>query len=81
MSVDQVMSVVGYFVLLAIGYALSRNRKAVQLKLVLWGVGLQWLMAALLLMLIFMKSHISEAVAPARISHIERIILRKPVEV
>jgi len=49
MSVDQVMSVVGYFVLLAIGYALSRNRKAVRLKLVLWGVGLQWLMAALLL--------------------------------
>jgi CNT family concentrative nucleoside transporter len=49
MSVDQVMSVVGYFALLAIGYALSRNRKAVQPKLVLWGIGLQWLMAALLL--------------------------------
>ena len=49
MSVDQVMSVVGYFVLLAIGYALSRNRKAVKLKLIAWGVGLQWLLAALLL--------------------------------
>lgn len=49
MSVDQVMSIVGYFVLLAIGYALSRNRKAVKLKLIAWGVGLQWLLAALLL--------------------------------
>ncbi len=49
MSVDQVMSVVGFVVLLGVGYALSRDRKAVKLKLVLWGVGLQWLMAVLLL--------------------------------
>ncbi len=49
MSFPQVMSVVGFFVMLAIGYALSRNRKAVQLKVVLWGVALQWLMAVLLL--------------------------------
>ena len=49
MSLDQGMSVVGYFVLLCVGYALSRNRKAVQLRMVLWGVGLQWLMAVLLL--------------------------------
>ncbi|MBA3546085.1 MAG: NupC/NupG family nucleoside CNT transporter [Nannocystis sp.] len=35
--------------MLAIGYALSRNRKAVKLKVVLWGVALQWLMAVLLL--------------------------------
>lgn len=49
MSFPQVMSVVGFFVMLAIGYALSRNRKAVQLKVVVWGVALQWLMAVLLL--------------------------------
>ena len=49
MSFPQVMSVVGFFVMLGIGYALSRNRKAVQLKVVLWGVVLQWLMAVLLL--------------------------------
>jgi len=49
MSFHQVMSVVGFFVILGIGYALSRNRKAVKLKVVLWGVALQWLMAVLLL--------------------------------
>lgn len=49
MSFPQVMSVVGFFVMLGIGYALSRNRKAVALKVVLWGVALQWLMAVLLL--------------------------------
>ncbi len=49
MSFSQVMSVVGFFVMLGIGYALSRNRKAVKLKVVLWGVALQWLMAVLLL--------------------------------
>ncbi|MBK9758041.1 MAG: NupC/NupG family nucleoside CNT transporter [Nannocystis sp.] len=49
MSLDQGMSVVGYFVLLCVGYALSRDRKAVKLRMVLWGVGLQWLMAVLLL--------------------------------
>jgi CNT family concentrative nucleoside transporter len=49
MSFPQVMSVVGFFVMLGIGYALSRNRKAVKLKIILWGVALQWLMAVLLL--------------------------------
>jgi len=49
MSFPQVMSVVGFFVMLGIGYALSRNRKAVQFKVVLWGVALQWMMAVLLL--------------------------------
>ena len=49
MSLDQGMSIVGFFVLLGVGYALSRNRKAVKLRVVLWGVGLQWLMALLLL--------------------------------
>lgn len=49
MSFHQVMSIVGFLVLLGVGYALSRDRKAVKLKVVLWGVGLQWLMAVLLL--------------------------------
>lgn len=49
MSGHQVMSVVGFVVLLAIGYALSRDRKAVSLKVILWGVGLQWVMAVILL--------------------------------
>jgi len=49
MSFHQVMSIVGFLVLLGVGYALSRDRKAVRLKVVLWGVGLQWLMAVLLL--------------------------------
>ena len=40
----QLMSVVGFFVLLAIGYALSRDRKAVQLRVVLWGVGLLFIL-------------------------------------
>lgn len=49
MSSHQGMSIVGFVVLLAVGYALSRDRKAVQLKVILWGVGLQWLMAVILL--------------------------------
>ena len=35
--------------MLAIAYALSSDRKAVNLRVVLWGVGLQWVFAALLL--------------------------------
>lgn len=45
------MSVVGYVVLLAIGYALSRGRRSVSLRVVLWGVGLQWAVGLLLLTL------------------------------
>ena len=45
------MSVVGYVVLLAIGYALSRGRRSVSLRVVLWGVGLQWAIGLLLLTL------------------------------
>lgn len=47
----QLMSVVGFLVLLGVGYALSRDRKAISLRTVLWGVGLQWLIAVLLLKL------------------------------
>lgn len=35
--------------MLAIAYALSSDRKSVDLRVVLWGVGLQWVFAALLL--------------------------------
>lgn len=45
------MSVVGFVVLLGVGYALSRDRKAVSLRVVLWGVALQWIIGLLLLKL------------------------------
>lgn len=35
--------------MLGIAYALSSNRKQIDLKVVLWGIGLQWLFAVLLL--------------------------------
>lgn len=45
------MSVVGFVALLGVGYALSRARKAVSLRTVLWGVALQWIIAVILLKL------------------------------
>lgn len=45
----QLVSVVGFVVLLGVGYALSRNRKAISLRMVAWGVVLQWLIGLLLL--------------------------------
>jgi CNT family concentrative nucleoside transporter len=47
----QLFSVLGFLLLLGVGYALSKNRKAVSLRMVLWGVGLQWLIGVLLLKL------------------------------
>ncbi|WAS97343.1 NupC/NupG family nucleoside CNT transporter [Nannocystis punicea] len=47
----QLVSVVGFVVLLGVGYALSRDRKAVSLRVVLWGVVLQWIIGLLLLKL------------------------------
>ncbi|MFY0541395.1 Na+ dependent nucleoside transporter N-terminal domain-containing protein [Nannocystis pusilla] len=47
----QLVSVVGFVVLLGVGYALSRDRKAVSLRVVLWGVALQWIIGLLLLKL------------------------------
>lgn len=47
----QLVSVVGFVFLLGVGYALSKDRKAISLRTVLWGVGLQWLIAVLLLKL------------------------------
>ncbi len=45
----QIVSIVGALIMLGIAYLLSSNRKRVDLKAVLWGVGLQWAFAALLL--------------------------------
>lgn len=45
------MSIAGFFVLLAIGFALSKNRRAVSLRVVAWGVALQWIIAVVLLKL------------------------------
>ncbi|MCY1054062.1 nucleoside transporter C-terminal domain-containing protein [Nannocystis sp. SCPEA4] len=47
----QLVSVVGFVVLLGVGYALSRDRKAVSLRVLLWGVALQWVIGLLLLKL------------------------------
>ncbi|MDC0667043.1 NupC/NupG family nucleoside CNT transporter [Nannocystis radixulma] len=47
----QLISVVGFVVLLGVGYALSRDRKAVSLRVLLWGVALQWVIGLLLLKL------------------------------
>ena len=49
MGPSQIISVFGALVMLGIAYALSSDRKRVDFKVVVWGVGLQWLFAALLL--------------------------------
>ncbi len=49
MGPSQLISIVGALTMLGIAYALSSNRKRVDFKLVAWGVGLQWVFAALLL--------------------------------
>jgi CNT family concentrative nucleoside transporter len=46
---SRIIPVVGALSMLAIAYALSSDRKKVDVKLVLWGVGLQWLFAVLML--------------------------------
>ncbi len=51
MTTEQLLSVFGFVMMLTVAWALSRNRKAIQYRLILWGVGLQWLMALLLLKL------------------------------
>ncbi|MEZ4380700.1 MAG: nucleoside transporter C-terminal domain-containing protein [Nannocystaceae bacterium] len=43
------LSIVGYFVMLGIAYGLSRDRKAVRLKVVVAGMLSQWILALLLL--------------------------------
>jgi CNT family concentrative nucleoside transporter len=46
---SRLVSVVGALVMLGLAFALSTNRRAVSLRLVLWGVGAQWLLGVLLL--------------------------------
>ena len=46
---ERIIAVFGALTMLAIAYALSSNRKKVDMKLVLWGVGLQWAFAVLML--------------------------------
>ncbi len=49
MLASRIVAVFGALVMLAIAYALSSNRKGISLKLVLWGVGLQWAFAVFFL--------------------------------
>jgi CNT family concentrative nucleoside transporter len=49
LPLSRIIPVLGALTMLAIAYALSSDRKKVDLKLVLWGVGLQWLFAVLML--------------------------------
>lgn len=49
MLLSRIVAVLGALLMLAIAYALSSNRKLVSLKLVLWGVGLQWAFAVLVM--------------------------------
>lgn len=46
---SRLVSVLGAFVMVGLAYALSSNRRAVKLRVVLWGVGAQWLFGILLL--------------------------------
>lgn len=47
----RLVSVLGALAMLAIAYGLSTSRRSVKLRLVLWGVGLQWLLGVILLRL------------------------------
>ena len=49
MLASRIISVVGALSMFAIAYALSSDRKQVDLKVVLWGIALQWVFAVLLL--------------------------------
>src|ERR1035438_7866980 len=46
---DRLQGLLGMVAMLGIAYAMSTNRKAIQLKVVLWGLGLQGLFAFLVL--------------------------------
>jgi CNT family concentrative nucleoside transporter len=43
---DEAISMLGIVTILAVCYLLSSNRKAIQVRVVLWGLGLQFLLAA-----------------------------------
>ncbi len=48
---SRLVSVIGALAMVGFAYALSSNRKAVKLRIVLWGMGAQWLVGLLLLRL------------------------------
>ena len=49
MGLSRIIAIFGALTILAVAYAMSTDRSKVSLRLVLWGVGLQWVFAALLL--------------------------------
>jgi concentrative nucleoside transporter, CNT family len=49
LGLPQLVSIFGALTMVGIAYALSCNRKTIDRKAVLWGLGLQWLCAVLLL--------------------------------
>ncbi len=46
---DKLQGLLGIVAIMGLAYALSTNRKAIQLRVVLWGLGLQWVFAFLVL--------------------------------
>jgi concentrative nucleoside transporter, CNT family len=46
---DRFRGVIGILAILAVAYAWSENRRAISLRVVLWGLGLQWAFAVLVL--------------------------------
>src|SRR5579859_2529853 len=48
---DRLRGVLGAVLILAVAVALSENRRAISRRVVLWGLGLQWLFALLVLRL------------------------------
>jgi len=49
LGLPQLVSILGALTMLGLAYALSSNRKQIDWKVVVWGIGLQWLFAVLLL--------------------------------
>jgi len=49
MIFERIMSAVGIVVLIGIAYLFSKNRKAIQIRVILWGLGLQLLFALFIL--------------------------------
>ncbi len=51
MELSRLVSFVGALVMVGLAFAMSRNRRGVKLRIVLWGIGLQWLAGLILLRL------------------------------
>ena len=50
---------IGIIILLGIAYALSNNRKAINARTVIWGIGLQIFFALIILKIPFVKTQFS----------------------